>query len=153
MAERWQKKAGRGRRKRPPKRLAFLCEAHFSKIIRLAISAIPGYQAVDPPHFQLDGLAPDRVLIRKATEHQMVLLTWNGDTIDHIRYPPGTHAGVLKLRLTQQTPSHVATCLGRFLRSQHFRVCKRSIVELHDDVAKVWSPSRRGPADYKEFPY
>lgn len=58
-------------------------------------------------------LAPDDVVLAFAIKENRILLTYNADFGDIRLFPVGTHAGIIRLRVTQQT----AECLHPVLEN------------------------------------
>lgn len=52
-------------------------------------------------------LAPDDEVMAFAIKENRILLTYNADFGDIRLFPVGTHAGIIRLRVTQQTAEHL----------------------------------------------
>ena len=60
-------------------------------------------------------LAPDEKVMAFAIEDNRILLTYNADFGDIRLFPVGTHAGIIRLRVTQQTAEVLHPILERAL--------------------------------------
>jgi len=60
--------------------------------------------------------ASDDEVLGKAIQQDRVLLTYNADFSDIRAFPLGTHAGIIRLRLSEQTAEYLHPVLERALR-------------------------------------
>jgi len=68
-------------------------------------------------------VASDDEVLRFAIQHARVLLTYNADFGDIRLFPIGTHAGIIRLRITRQT----AAALHPLLRSALGQLADRDL--------------------------
>ena len=53
----------------------------------------------------------DRTVVEIAREKNLVLITRDSDFADELRYPPGSHPGIIVLRTHPSLPRVIAECL------------------------------------------
>ena len=74
-----------------------------------------GFDAVHVSEIGLKG-KPDEEIMEYALGEGRVLLTLDRDFADVRNYPPGSHAGIIRMRLGFASPQAVNTCLDLLLR-------------------------------------
>ena len=110
----------------------------------ITIDAIPllverGHEVETVPSEGLKGANDGTVMAACATEDRM-LLTFDAGFGDVRAYPPGTHPGVVLLRLVDQRPERVLDALGRFLDEDTLDELTGCLVVVSDDRIRIRRP-------------
>lgn len=93
-------------------------------------------------------------MISKSSEHRMVFLTSDLDTITlEVPFRLCTHEGILKLYHGSSDIEDFIPHLRRFLRSEHYKLCRHGYVELREGEAWVWRLFGRGRPRLKRIQY
>lgn len=86
------------------------------------------------------GGASDPDVLQAAVHEDRLLVTLDRGFGDVRRYPPGTHQGVVVLRMDNQQPSAVVQALAGFLKSQDLDDLRGCIVVVRGNVLRVRRP-------------
>ena len=79
----------------------------------------------------------DPTLFRWATEKGLTIVTFDVDFAEHAYWDREPHAGVVRLRLTPQTPEHVLKVLRAFLNSYSSVDLKNALVILTERKIRI----------------
>ncbi len=77
----------------------------------------------------------DATIVKAASEENLVLVSLDKDLGDLRTFPPGTHPGIIVLRLSDQSPDSVVNVLGSFLARFNAEDVSGCLVVL--DAARV----------------
>ncbi len=90
-----------------------------------------------------EGLAgqPDATVFEAARSEDRMLVTLDRGFADIRRYPPGTHAGVLVLRLRDQRPAVIGSSLQQLLDEQDLEALRGCLVIVEPGAIRVRRPS------------
>ena len=80
----------------------------------------------------------DAEVIRMALRTKRIIVTHDRDFGNVMRYPVGTHHGVLLLRCRNQSPVHIATVLGNALRTVPSSKLHRRVAVLTEDEVRFY---------------
>ena len=86
-----------------------------------------GFDAVHAREVGLKGKSDEEVM-EFALKEERVLLTLDRDFADVRNYPPGTHNGIIRMRLAFSSPQAVNTCLEMLLRQLSDQDVKGNLV-------------------------
>ncbi|MCA1674245.1 MAG: DUF5615 family PIN-like protein [Actinobacteria bacterium] len=81
--------------------------------------------------------APDSDLFTVCRDEQRILVTFDLGFGDVRAYPPGTHPGVIVLRLTDQQPDAVLDVLERLVADQDLDQLKGCLIVVSDDRVRI----------------
>lgn len=80
----------------------------------------------------------DEVVIRMARQSKRIIDTHDRDFGNVIRYPIGTHLGVVLIRCRNQSPAHIARTLGNALRTIPLKKFQRRMAVLTEDEIRFY---------------
>ncbi len=84
--------------------------------------------------------AKDTEIIRVAQQQNIILITVDGDFADSKRFPPGTHPGVIWVKVQPPSQPRIREALKRFFLSGKREMCRRNIVVLREKNFDLISP-------------
>jgi len=93
--------------------LEFLIDENISPLVAQELRAL-GYNVKHVREVGLKGCS-DREVIEYAKREKRALITLDADFADVRKYPPGTHAGIIRLKLKFAPSIVVVNCLRRLL--------------------------------------
>lgn len=79
----------------------------------------------------------DSVVIEACRTGERLLVTFDIGFGDVRAYPPGSHHGIVPLRLTDQRPDITLDVLGRFLREHVLDALVGALVVVSDDRVRI----------------
>ncbi len=90
-----------------------------------------------------EGLAgkSDAAIFAAVREEERMLVTLDRGFADIRRYPPGTHPGVLVLRLRDQRPAAIESSLQMLLDAQDLEALRGCLVIVEPGAIRVRRPS------------
>lgn len=83
---------------------------------------------------------PDEVVARAATDEDRMLITLDKDFGDLRSFPPGTHPGIIVMRLTDQSAPSVTRVLKSLLSEFDFDNLSRCITIVEENRVRIRTP-------------
>ena len=93
--------------------MEFLIDENISPLVAQELQAL-GYNVKHVREVGLKGCS-DREVMEYARREKRALITLDADFADVRKYPPGTHAGIIRLKLKFAPSIVVVNCLRRLL--------------------------------------
>lgn len=87
------------------------------------------------------GGTSDIVVVRAATDENRMVLTLDRGVGDIRTFPPGSHAGIVVLRPTDQDPASVLELVRRLLAAHDLDQFNRCVVVVEHDRVRVRRPA------------
>ena len=83
---------------------------------------------------------PDEVIARAAEDEGRMLITLDKDFGDLRSFPPGTHPGIIVMRLTDQSAPSVSRVLSNLLNEFDFDNLSRCITIVAENRVRIRKP-------------
>ena len=82
----------------------------------------------------------DELVLSVAVAEERVLVTFDLDFADERAYPPGSHAGIVVLRLRSQERDHAVAVLERLLTNDDIDTFARALIVVTESTVRIRRP-------------
>lgn len=110
-----------------------------------AVLAARGHDVDTVAEEQLTG-APDPTVVAAASEMERLLITLDRGLGDLRRYPPGSHAGIIVLRLTDQSAVAAHDALAALVDAHDLDALRGAVTVAQRGLLRIHRPAPRGDA-------
>lgn len=110
-----------------------------------AVLSAHGHDVDTVAEEQLTG-APDPTVVAAASATERLLITLDRGLGDLRRYPPGSHAGIIVLRLTDQSAVAAHDALAALVDAHDLDALRGAVTVAQRGLLRIHRPATRGDA-------
>ncbi len=118
-------------------RIKLMVDYNFGKNVAKALNELGSVKAKTIIDYGFKQNTPDSELVDGTSDHNCILLTHDGNSINEKKYPPCSHGGIIISLDPKWSPEKIFEKVKKFVQSGHRSKADHCVTYLYDDRANI----------------